>query len=226
MTNKPARILVQPISQRHRTEHFLRQGDCRASRRGGPCAPRSHGIRRSKRRYRDSGRGRAHSRGLRVWAKQALKQAGANGSARTHTHIKRGISPAEVIIDAVGEYACDLVIMGTHGRRGFKRLLAGSVAREVVHLSPVPVLTTRGKSDGRFPPLQILVPVDFSESCFKAIRWVGAVATVLGAEITHCTRSSRWSTHNVTLSTRRRTSTRSSLSCGARRPSNRWPVKI
>lgn len=37
----------------------------------------------------------------------------------------------------------DLVIVGTHGRRGVARALLGSVAEKVVRLSPVPVLTVR-----------------------------------------------------------------------------------
>ena len=95
MTNKPARILVPTdFSEASDQSTFLRQGDCRASGRGGPSAPRSHGIRRSKRRYRDSGRGRAPFAVSQSGAKQALKQAGANGSARTHTHIKRGLRPS------------------------------------------------------------------------------------------------------------------------------------
>ena len=116
--------------------------------------------------------------------RQALEREGTDGRPRIHTHMKRGVIPAEVIIDAIEEFACDLVIMGTHGRRGFKRLLTGSVAREVVHKSPVPVLTTRAETDGQFPPRRILIPVDFSKTCLGAVQWAGAVAPVLDAEIT------------------------------------------
>ena len=48
------------------------------------------------------------------------------------------------ILDAVRDCGADLVVMGTHGRRGVPRLLLGSVAEKVVRLSPVPVLTVRG----------------------------------------------------------------------------------
>ncbi len=41
----------------------------------------------------------------------------------------------------------DLIVVGTHGRRGLSRVLLGSVAEKIVRLSPVPVLTVSGKSD-------------------------------------------------------------------------------
>jgi nucleotide-binding universal stress UspA family protein len=44
------------------------------------------------------------------------------------------------IIAAVTERDADMVVMGTHGRRGVARALLGSVAEKVVRLSPVPVL--------------------------------------------------------------------------------------
>jgi nucleotide-binding universal stress UspA family protein len=37
----------------------------------------------------------------------------------------------------------DLIVMGTHGRRGFKRLLLGSVAEAISRISPCPVLLVR-----------------------------------------------------------------------------------
>ena len=45
------------------------------------------------------------------------------------------------ILETAKSRGCDLVVMGTHGRRGLPRLLLGSVAERVVRLSPVPVLT-------------------------------------------------------------------------------------
>ncbi len=47
----------------------------------------------------------------------------------------------ERILDSVKDLGADLVVMGTHGRRGLSRLVLGSVAEKVVRLSPVPVLT-------------------------------------------------------------------------------------
>jgi len=47
----------------------------------------------------------------------------------------------EQILAAVGESKADLIVMGTHGRRGVEHALMGSVAERVVQLSPIPVLT-------------------------------------------------------------------------------------
>lgn len=51
----------------------------------------------------------------------------------------------EEILQAVRETQADLVVMGTHGRRGVTHALVGSVAEKMVRMSPVPVLTVRGR---------------------------------------------------------------------------------
>ena len=53
--------------------------------------------------------------------------------------------PRDVIVQTAEELGADLIVMGTHGRRGLSRALLGSVAEGVVRTSPVPVLTLRGK---------------------------------------------------------------------------------
>ena len=52
--------------------------------------------------------------------------------------------PATVIAETAAETNADLVVMGTHGRTGFTRLVMGSVAEEVLRRAPCPVLTIRG----------------------------------------------------------------------------------
>lgn len=54
---------------------------------------------------------------------------------------------AEVIISVANALPADLIIMGTHGRTGFNRLMFGSVADKVIKTSPVPVLTVRPSAD-------------------------------------------------------------------------------
>jgi nucleotide-binding universal stress UspA family protein len=51
---------------------------------------------------------------------------------------------ADVIVDEAKRSAADLIVIGTHGRRGVGRLMVGSVAEGVIRASPVPVLTIRG----------------------------------------------------------------------------------
>jgi len=50
-------------------------------------------------------------------------------------------SPEEEILKAIETEESDLVVMGTHGRQGLESVIFGSVARNIVRKSPVPVLT-------------------------------------------------------------------------------------
>ena len=51
--------------------------------------------------------------------------------------------PFEAIVGAARRHRAQLVVIGTHGRTGFQRLMLGSVAARVVALAPCPVLTVR-----------------------------------------------------------------------------------
>ncbi len=51
--------------------------------------------------------------------------------------------PAEEILAIAKAEGCDMIVMGTHGRKGIDRILFGSVAEKVVKSSPSPVLTVR-----------------------------------------------------------------------------------
>jgi nucleotide-binding universal stress UspA family protein len=55
----------------------------------------------------------------------------------------QGVSYDEIVKKARDERA-DLIVIGTHGRRGMGHFLMGSVAERVVRISPCPVLTVRG----------------------------------------------------------------------------------
>ena len=56
--------------------------------------------------------------------------------------VRIGYAPEE-ILQAVTDEQADLVVMGTHGRRGINHVIFGSVAERIVKSSPVPVLTIR-----------------------------------------------------------------------------------
>lgn len=60
------------------------------------------------------------------------------------------LDPAEAIVDTARDQQCDMIVMGSHGRRGLSRLLAGSVTQAVLAYSPVPVMVLRpsGHKDG------------------------------------------------------------------------------
>ncbi len=52
---------------------------------------------------------------------------------------------SEKIIEAAKAWPADLLVIGTHGRRGVHHLFLGSVAEEVIHIAPMPILLLRGK---------------------------------------------------------------------------------
>lgn len=58
------------------------------------------------------------------------------------------LDPAEAIVDTAREQHCDLIVMGSHGRRGLSRLLAGSVTQAVLASAPVPVMVLRPAAQG------------------------------------------------------------------------------
>ena len=60
---------------------------------------------------------------------------------------------AEVVADAATRFKADLLVVGTHGRRGMGRLLMGSGAEQIIRLSPVPVLVIRA-SESKEPAVE------------------------------------------------------------------------
>lgn len=55
---------------------------------------------------------------------------------------------ADVIVDEAVHRGCDLIVMGTHGRRGLSRLALGSCTDQVARCSPLPVLLARELEPG------------------------------------------------------------------------------
>jgi nucleotide-binding universal stress UspA family protein len=74
-------------------------------------------------------------------AHRAATDAGVASEAQLEENAAGRV--CDVIIDQAKEHRCDLVVMGTHGRRGLSHALIGSDAERVVRMSPVPVLLVR-----------------------------------------------------------------------------------
>lgn len=66
------------------------------------------------------------------------------GGVVVHTLVRTG-EPWQEILAAAAESRADLIVLGTHGRRGFARMFLGSTAEKVVRLATIPVLTVRGE---------------------------------------------------------------------------------
>jgi len=89
---------------------------------------------------------------LRKGGQEILKQAEALVR-------ENGLEPQSVLLESIGgpaatmivsqanQWPADLIVMGTHGRRGINRLTLGSDAETVIRTAPVPVLLVRYKQD-------------------------------------------------------------------------------
>lgn len=58
-------------------------------------------------------------------------------------------NPFEKILDGAETHRIDLIVLATHGRTGFKRLIIGNVAEKVVRYASCPVLTVKTQADTR-----------------------------------------------------------------------------
>ena len=78
-------------------------------------------------------------------SRQLAEVAGRARAERIETEelLLRGFAD-EAIVQAAREKAADLILIGTHGRRGAGRFFLGSVAASVIATAPCPVLTVRG----------------------------------------------------------------------------------
>lgn len=94
---------------------------------------------------------------IKAAGKKALTDAEALTS-KTHVKSESALTEAharnvsDVILADAKKWRADLIVMGTHGRRGLNRLLLGSDAERVLRESPVPVLLVRSNhAKGRSP---------------------------------------------------------------------------
>lgn len=85
---------------------------------------------------------KAKAESARTVLEGASKLAIEAGSKVTGIHIANS-TPAEGIIHAAKEQNADLIVMGSHGRRGLGRLLLGSQAAEVLAHADMPVLIVK-----------------------------------------------------------------------------------
>ena len=72
-----------------------------------------------------------------------IQQSFSREGISVDTKIIRGVAASEGIVQLANEIGADLIIMGSHGRTGVKKMMLGSVAQNVLTQSPVPVLIVK-----------------------------------------------------------------------------------
>ncbi|WP_061958542.1 universal stress protein [Cupriavidus pauculus] len=76
-------------------------------------------------------------------ASALLDARGVSHGAVMESEGTRAATVAQTLLDQARKSSADLIVMGTHGRRGMRRLVMGSVSREVVAGTEIPVLLVR-----------------------------------------------------------------------------------
>jgi nucleotide-binding universal stress UspA family protein len=123
---------------------------------------------------------RAAEEEMRKWS-QSVTAAGISAD----TLVERGY-PVGHILARAAALPADLIVMGTHGRSGFERLILGSVTEKVLRKATCPVMAVPppAVSAGKLPYTRLLCPVDFSDSSEAALRFACSLAEEADARVT------------------------------------------
>jgi len=99
--------------------------------------------------------------------------------------VGRAVHAAPSILEYADRHNVDLIVMASHGRRGFRRLLVGSITEEVVRMAKCPVLIIRDDPAVAVPTEidRVLVPVDFSHHGSMAAGYGRELASTLSAHL-------------------------------------------
>ena len=87
--------------------------------------------------------------------------------AQIHLEVAIG-QPADELVQIAVDNSADLILLGTHGRKGVAKLVLGSVAEEVLHKSPCSVLIARPDDfEGRAKTPEIAAPPEPNHKAFR-----------------------------------------------------------
>lgn len=105
------------------------------------------------------------------------------GTVAVKREMRRAIAVAPAVLEYADDNEIDLIVMGSHGRRGVSRLLLGSVTEEVIRAGRWPVLTVHEDAAERGDYDKILVPVDFSSRTASQVETATDIARRFGAAL-------------------------------------------
>lgn len=118
---------------------------------------------------------------VQVYAKNAL------ASAKYDVIVESG-QPVHVILRTARELNADLLVMGTHALRGWRRAILGSVTEGVLHGTTIPILTVSRSHGvpvmhGPVGVTRIVCPVNFTDNARESLRYAALLAEKFNAEL-------------------------------------------
>jgi nucleotide-binding universal stress UspA family protein len=87
----------------------------------------------------------ARKNGTQVLQNAVIAAQALNVPTDTKLVDQPGQRLGQTVADEAANWGADLIVVGTHGRRGVGRVLMGSGAEQIVRMAPVAVLTVRGE---------------------------------------------------------------------------------
>jgi len=110
-----------------------------------------------------------------------VQRIGEMGGTVTRSHLRQGRTFEEVI-KLGDEIDAGLLLVGSHGYRGLRRMLMGSQSEDIVHHANRPVLVVRC-GENVWPPARIVAGDDFSEDARKAAELAANLGKLFGARM-------------------------------------------
>jgi nucleotide-binding universal stress UspA family protein len=112
---------------------------------------------------------------------EEVKRIGEMGGTVTRSHLRQGRTFEEVI-KLGDELEAGLLVVGSRGHRGLRRMLVGSHSEDVVHHAHRPILVVR-RGENVWPPTRIVAGDDYSEDARKAAELAGNLGKLFGARM-------------------------------------------
>jgi nucleotide-binding universal stress UspA family protein len=117
---------------------------------------------------------------------QKLKTRAEKAGVKVTTRVQLGDVDMG-FLSAIKKESADLVVMGTHGRRGFERLILGSETERMIRRCPVPLMVVHAREKHGAEPAKIrriLLTTDFSSGTSDAVQSALSIAKGAGAKLT------------------------------------------
>jgi nucleotide-binding universal stress UspA family protein len=115
---------------------------------------------------------------------QTRKAIEAKGVSIVTAQVSDSLDPIGSIAEAVRAHGADLIVMGTHGRRGLQRAFLGSVTERALGTLDRPILAVKEDAESAAKPIsKIVLAVDFSPHSDRAVEVAASLAARLSASV-------------------------------------------